>query len=726
MNRIKITRVIAIVLIVTLCAGIIPMTPAGEKAYGYSFWPWFDYDDHFNDHFESSEDAEPSDSCVRVNPLYEEEINTEDIEDYENGIVFDYVINTNYFRAATVAYDTTYAETISEAGAVLRSEMTSRSANPVVYYKMGSTIYKDDVIDAVDAIFANAIKHTGKPKEGDSLDYVWKSWGSNIGAIIRGDSIYLKIQYNIKYYTTASQEAAMDNAVAALKTKLNVDDKSDYAKVKAIYNYICDNVSYDYSNSDGYIRYTAYGALVNGACVCQGYATLFYRLALEYGIDTRVITGTADGKSHAWNIVKLDGKYYYVDATWDSERFTQAYFLKGTNNWAKHTASSKYSTSSFKAAYPVSSSDYVANTLSAPEIEVECVASSGKPKVTWNKVTGATSYEIWRKTGLSGDYTKISTTTSTSMTNTSAEAGTAYSYKVKAIANDGTSSAFSNEETVVCDLAVITNFKITNVASSGLPQLTWDAVEGADKYEVWRRVGTTGEYQLLKRITGTTTTHTTAVAGTTYYYKVKAICASNSEANSAFSGAIIRTCDLAAITNFKITNVASSGLPQLTWDAVEGADKYEVWRRVGTTGEYQLLKTITGTTTTHTTAVAGTTYYYKVKAICASNSEANSAFSGAIIRTCDLEQVTNLKVTKIASSGLPQLTWDAVEGADKYEVWRRVGTTGEYQLLKTITGTTTTHTTAVAGTTYYYKVKAICASNSEANSAFSKEAYIKL
>lgn len=44
--------------------------------------------------------------------------------------------------------------------------------------------------------------------------------------------------------------------------------------------------------------------MINKTAVCQGYASLFYRLALDAGVDTRVISGEAGGP-HAWNIVKL-------------------------------------------------------------------------------------------------------------------------------------------------------------------------------------------------------------------------------------------------------------------------------------------------------------------------------------------------------------------------------------------------------------------------------------
>ena len=71
--------------------------------------------------------------------------------------------------------------------------------------------------------------------------------------------------------------------------------------------------------------------------------------------------------------------------------------------------------------------------------------SAGNPTLTWNAVTGASQYEIYRATSQSGTYTKMFTTAKTSYTNTSAKAGTTYYYKVKAISKvrSTANSAFS-------------------------------------------------------------------------------------------------------------------------------------------------------------------------------------------------------------------------------------------------------------------------------------------
>ncbi|MBR5251409.1 MAG: hypothetical protein IKV52_01125, partial [Oscillospiraceae bacterium] len=149
--------------------------------------------------------------------------------------------------------------------------------------------------------------------------------------------------------------------------------------------------------------------------------------------------------------------------------------------------------------------------------------------------------------------------------------------------------------------------------------------------------------------------------------------------------------------------------------AVEGAAKYEVWRATTKDGEYTRIYTTAGTKLTNTSVNAGETYYYKVKAIH-NVSAANSAFSAAEGRTVDLPQP--VISASLNSKGKPRLEWKEVSGATGYEIYRATSKDGTYKKIYTATGTTFTNTSATAGTTYYYKVRAIHTTTA-ANSAYS-------
>ena len=257
---------------------------------------------------------------------------------------------------------------------------------------------------------------------------------------------------------------------------------------------------------------------------------------------------------------------------------------------------------------------------------------------------------------------------------------------------------------------------VSNVADSGKIKLTWKAVEGAEKYEVYRATSKSGKYTRQTATTKTSFTNVKDTAGKTYYYKVRAISAKGAYADSKI---INRACDLSRPV-VTVTNAASSGSPKLSWKAVEGAVSYQVYRSTSKNGTHTLVKTTTGTSFTNTSAKAGRTYYYKVVA-AASNSAANSADSTIVYRTCDLAQ-PKVTVTNVASSGDPKVSWKAVDGAVSYQVYSSTSRNGAYTLTKTTTGTSYTHTSAKVGKTYYYKVRAV-AEKAAANSAYSSVVY---
>ena len=292
---------------------------------------------------------------VRVNPLYQDILSPDDLDLSSRP-----VRHINEAQKAAAKYVTK-----QEAAKQMRDFMTSRSESYVLYVQDSNSSY-DQILDD---IFAIAISHTGKPKEGDYL--MWQYAG--IGGSVERTSVDGGYQYcfsiEMAYYTTAAQEKEMDTAVSNLLKSLNVSGKSDYQKVGAVYDYICDNVTYDYDNleDDSYtLKFTAYAALKNKTAVCQGYALLFYRLMLELGIDARVIAGDGGGP-HGWNIVKLGNVYYNADTTWDAGVDEYQFFLKNTENFVNHARYLDYMTTQFHTDYPMSSTDYVDGVAGEPE-----------------------------------------------------------------------------------------------------------------------------------------------------------------------------------------------------------------------------------------------------------------------------------------------------------------------------------------------------------------------
>ena len=359
--------------------------------------------------------------------------------------------------------------------------------------------------------------------------------------------------------------------------------------------------------------------------------------------------------------------------------------------------------------------------LAAPTVKPSYVGASGKPYIKWNAVANASKYEVYRATTENGTYTLLGTTTATNYTDNKAGSGYTYYYKVKALAANGAESDYSAVVAGICHCAKPT-VKATYMGASGKPYIKWNAVANASKYEVYRATTKSGTYTLLGTTTATHYTDNKAGSGYTYYYKVRAISKVKSTANSVFSVPVAGICHCAKPT-VKATYMGASGKPYIKWNAVANASQYKVYRSTSKNGTYTLLGTTTATHYTDNKAGSGYTYYYKVRAISKVKSTANSVFSVPVAGICHCAKPT-VKIT--TSAGKPKLTWNAVAGASKYYIYRSTEANGTFEHLYSTKNLFYTNKSAVAGTTYYYKVKAVSKVKSSANSAFSTVVSIRV
>jgi hypothetical protein len=290
-----------------------------------------------------------SQSSVYINPLYGDTITEDQLTAPKN---------SGLSTASTTAVY--YYATLESAGSAMRRQLKNRAETIEINFQTADS----ECSDYMKAIPTEALRHTGVPTEGDYLLYQFAGYHCESTCRYYSGVHHLTLTYTVTYYTTAQQEQQVDAAISEILTSLDLDEKPDYEKVKAIYAYVCSHVSYDYTNlnDDSYLlKYTAYAALFNQTAVCQGFAVLLYRLLEEAGIDGRVIAGTTNSGSHAWNIAKLDDYYYNLDSTWDTGWTAShwCYFLKCDENFAGHYSNAEFLTDDFTASYPKADSDYV-------------------------------------------------------------------------------------------------------------------------------------------------------------------------------------------------------------------------------------------------------------------------------------------------------------------------------------------------------------------------------
>ncbi len=238
----------------------------------------------------------------------------------------------------------------------------------------GTALTSSEVSDLI----ARARAHTGVPYEGDYIraNMLGYSWTVTTGS--DGEGVFSIVAITFRYISDGDMEAEVDAAVEELLNELNLWDATNYEQVKGIYDWITENVEYDYDWDDleedpTYYKHSTHAALIERKAVCQGVASLYYRLMLELGVDCRYISGISTditgSENHAWNIVYLDGKYYNCDPTWDLG-LTGYYrhFLCTNANFSGHTRDSEFDTTEFNAQYPMAVTPYVLNVTASGQV----------------------------------------------------------------------------------------------------------------------------------------------------------------------------------------------------------------------------------------------------------------------------------------------------------------------------------------------------------------------
>ena len=158
-----------------------------------------------------------------------------------------------------------------------------------------------------------------------------------------GHNVRVHMQFNYKF--SKEEVDAFYQEMRDIAQKLKKD--SDFESVKAAYDYIINRVDYDYD----YNNYLDYEGFRDGVMVCSGYSMALFHLLVDMNIPVRIVNGycTEEEKSvtaHAWNVVKIDGKWYNIDATWDDpgeEKDIQyQYFLKSDADFGNHYRNNAY------------------------------------------------------------------------------------------------------------------------------------------------------------------------------------------------------------------------------------------------------------------------------------------------------------------------------------------------------------------------------------------------
>lgn len=612
---------------------------------------------------------------VYVNPLYEDGVSESDLDQSFDS----YSIET--------AQISEYCTSVDVAGIQMRSSMKEREENIEIGLQttritqdMSEDEGKQELIDLAVEIFAKCVEHTGNPEEGDYLKWQYAGWKCSGSYSLSEGSAYVTFKYTLTYYTTKAQENEMDAAVDNLLEQLDLYDKNEYCKISRIYDYICDNVIYDYDNleNDEYkLKYTAYAALINKKAVCQGYALLFYRLALELDVDTRLIIGVSRGQSHAWNIAEINKKYYNLDSTWDAGKTEYGCFLKCNENFGDHERLDEYSSDEFNKAYPMDTEDYDPETgnpeIMEPPVLSKAESVFGGVNITWSSSAGADCYQVYKKTSDSEKWSKVGNPVEkNSFKDTDVESGKTYVYTVSGIAGKGESGVESAYDSTGISVKYIAAPELTKIENqNGAMKVTWKKVNGAQKYRLyvrngkkWVKVGdTTATSAVFKGISGLK-----LKSGNSYQFTVRCI---SEDAKSHTSGYDGKGTALMYLSRPSVTVSNGSSGVTVKWTAITGAKGYYVYRKTGKDSYSRIATIKKGDTVSYTdTSVKsknGTAYTYTVRAY---NGSARSTYTGK--KTVRLTAPSGVSVSN-NKKGTITVKWNKNNAASGYQVRCKTG-----------------------------------------------------
>ena len=352
------------------------------------------------------------------------------------------------------------------------------------------------------------------------------------------------------------------------------------------------------------------------------------------------------------------------------------------------------------SAYTGSNSlEYTILPLDTPQITQATFTSDGV-KITWDEVAGANLYRVFRKAKGAKKWTSLTDTTETEYIDETAESGTSYYYAVRCVSNDGTaytSNYVAGPETTYLEVPRV---KSLQAVSSGI-KVTWNKIEGAENYGVFRRAEDAEKWTKVTNTTGTSCIDTGAVKGVRYYYVVRCMDAAGVNYTSGFvTGPNILYLEEPTITKLEIK---SKGI-KISWDAVEGASYYRIFRKAAGEKSWTTIATTKKLTYGDYDVASGVKYYYTIRCVDADKANYESYYkTGYVVTYIAAPVISNLSVK---ASGV-SVTWDAVDGAEKYRVYRKEEGAASWKKVKDTTSTSIVDTGVESGKTYSYKVRCI-------------------
>lgn len=326
-------------------------------------------------------------------------------------------------------------------------------------------------------------------------------------------------------------------------------------------------------------------------------------------------------------------------------------------------------------------------------------ASQGKDtakiNLTWEAATDIKKYQVYRSEEEQGEYDVIGTSAEAEYTDTNAGQAKIYYYKVRSVVTHDKLSGFSKAASGY--LKLLSPEIAVNPEKPDTIEIFWQAVPGAEKYYIFRLDAEEGEYKEIGITEQLSYEDTTALPGKQYFYRTKAYSqvvefSGDSNTVSAFLKLGAPAAEFAEADTEKVV---------ISWNEVDGAEKYHVYRSDNEDGKYTEIGETGGTSFEDTEAFPGRVYFYKLKSFAKTSglSEAGTAIKGHIKLKAPVITIDDCSIGEI------KIKWGKIRGAEKYYLYR-AGEEGEFKEIAVVTGDSYIDKKIEEQQAYTYKIKA--------------------
>ncbi|MBV3117945.1 C40 family peptidase [[Clostridium] innocuum] len=329
-------------------------------------------------------------------------------------------------------------------------------------------------------------------------------------------------------------------------------------------------------------------------------------------------------------------------------------------------------------------------------------AGKNKVKISWDKVENAEGYIVYRRIG-NGNFEYRYMVKGTEYTDTTASNSEYNYYRIYPYVTLNGKRQLGVAGNYVYQkggLAAVNNLNAVPAGNNKV-KISWDKVEDAEGYIVYRRIGN-GNFEYRYMVKGTEYTDTTASNNEYNFYRVYPYITENGKRQLGVAGNYVyQKGGLAAANNLNAVPAGKNKV-KISWDKVEDAEGYIVYRRIGN-GNFEYRYMVKGTEYTDTTASNNEHNFYRVYPYITENGKRQLGVAGNYVyQKGGLAAVNNLNAVP-AGKNKVKISWDKVEDAEGYIVYRRIGN-GNFEYRYMIKGTEYTDTTASNNEYNFYRV----------------------